>query len=117
MQVDEYSPAKVTVEESRDMRLAKKLKVISKRLMETPVNQTDLQPYKGMLPPLYGTSKEDDGFSDLTADQYLNWRVEDQFNYYQKKAARLGREYRHFQALIIILGGIGALLAALRFDV
>ncbi|UBF24661.1 DUF4231 domain-containing protein [Kovacikia minuta CCNUW1] len=117
MQVDEYSPSKVTVQESRDVRLAKKVKTISKRLMETPVNQTDLLPYKGNLPPVYSISANDDGFSDLTAEQYLIWRVEDQFSYYQKKAARLGREYRHSQALIIILGGVGALLAALKFDV
>lgn len=117
MQVDEYSPVKVTPLESRDVRFAKKVKTISKRLMETSVNQTDLLPYKGNIPPSYSTTETDDGFSNLTAEEYLNWRVEDQFNYYQKKAARLGREYRNFQAMIIILGGLGALLAALKFDV
>lgn len=117
MQVDEYNPADTTSSETRDVRLAKKLKVISKRLMETPVNQTDLLPYKGDLPPKFGTPENDDGFGDMTAEQYLNWRVEDQFSYYQKKAARLGKDLRRFQLLIIFLGGLGAFLAAINLNV
>jgi hypothetical protein len=117
MQVEEYNPSNMASAETRDVRLAKKMKVISKRLMESPVNQTDLLPYKGDLPPQYGTPEGDNGFDDMTAEQYLNWRVEDQFNYYQKKAARLGKELRRFQALIIFLGGVGALLAAINLSV
>ncbi len=117
MQVEEYSSTAMDSAETRDVRLARKMKVISKRLMETPVNQTDLVPYKGDLPPLYATPAGDDGFTDLRAEQYLAWRVEDQFNYYQKKAARLGRELRQFQAVIILLGGTGALLAAIKLDI
>lgn len=117
MQVDEYNPADTTSAETRDVRLAKKLKVVSKRLMETPVNQTDLLPYKGDLPPKFGTPENDNGFGDMTAEQYLTWRVEDQFSYYQKKAARLGRDLRRFQLLIIFLGGFGAFLAAINLNV
>lgn len=117
MQVGEYNPAKLTSAESRDARLARALKLISKRLMQTQVNQTDLLAYEGSLPPQHGTAEGDDGFSDLTAEQYLAWRVEDQFNYYQKKAARKGRSLRRFQMVIFLLSAIGTLLAGLRFDV
>lgn len=117
MQVDEYNPAGTNSTETRDVRLAKKLKVISRRLMETSVNQTDLQAYKGDLPPRSATPEGDNGFEDMTAEQYLNWRIENQFSYYQKKVARLGKNLRRFQALIILLGGVGALLAAVRLDV
>lgn len=112
----EYSPAE-TESESREVKMARKLKIVSKRLMETQVNQTGLEPYKGNLPPLYGTAEGDDGFSDMSADQYLHWRVEDQFNYYQKKAVRLSRELQRFQWFIYILGGLGTLLAAFGFDI
>jgi len=115
-QTGEYGIAQ-TVSESREVHLARRLKMISKRLMETPVNQTGLEAYKGNLPPIYGTAEGDDGFSDMTADDYLHYRVDDQFNYYQKKAVRLNKEHQKFQWLIIILSGVGAALAALRFDV
>jgi SMODS and SLOG-associating 2TM effector domain 1/Protein of unknown function (DUF4231) len=115
-QVDEYSPAR-TQTESRDVELARKVKIISKRLMETQVNQTGLEPYKGDLPPLYGTADGDDGFSDLTADQYVSYRIEDQFSYYQRKAVRLSQELQQFQWFVYILGGVGTLLAAFGFDV
>ncbi|MBW4691140.1 MAG: DUF4231 domain-containing protein [Lyngbya sp. HA4199-MV5] len=118
MQVGEYNPAKLTSAESRDIRLARALKLVSKRLMQTPVNQTDLLAYeKQTLPPQNGTPEGDDGFSDLNAEQYLAWRVDDQFNYYQKKAARLGKGLRRFQLVIFFLSAVGTLLAGLGFDV
>ncbi|XGV95904.1 MAG: DUF4231 domain-containing protein [Leptolyngbya sp. BL-A-14] len=120
MQVGEYNPAKVTPTESRDVRLAYTLKLVSKRLMQTPVNQTDLQAYdpqKNPLPPKDAAPQGDDGFSDMTAEQYLAWRVDDQFNYYQKKAAKLGKGLRRFQLVIFFLSAVGTLLAGLGFDV
>ena len=117
MQVGEYNPEKLTPAESRDVRLARSLKLVSKRLMQTPVNQTDLLAYEGSLPPKYGTAEGDDGFSDLNSEQYLAWRVEDQFSYYQKKAARLGKSLRRFQLLVFLLSAVGTLLAGLKFDV
>jgi hypothetical protein len=115
-QVDEYSPAS-TQTESREIHLARKVKVISRRLMETQVNQTGLEPYHGTLPPRYGTVAGDDGFSDLTPNQYVTYRVEDQFAYYQKKSVMLNRELRHFQWLVYSLGGVGTSLAAFGFEI
>jgi len=115
-QVDEFSPEQ-TQTETRDMKLAQHLKLISRRMMETQVNQTGLEPYRDKLPPKYGTAEGDDGFSDLTAEQYLMWRVDDQFNYYQKKAVKLGKEAQSFQRIILALGVIGSLLAAFQFEV
>jgi hypothetical protein len=116
MQVGEYSPVQAAIE-SRDVRLARKVKLISKRLMETQVNQTILEPYKDGLPPAKATAEGDDGFSDLTPEQYIVYRVEDQFRYYQGKAVRLGKELQRFQLLVIVLGGIGTALAAFGLDI
>ncbi|HEY9646405.1 MAG TPA: DUF4231 domain-containing protein, partial [Chroococcidiopsis sp.] len=114
MQVEEYSPNRPA---TRDVQLAIVMKTISKRLMETNVNQAGMEPYEGPLPPKYGATQGDDGFSDLNAEQYLTFRVEDQINYYQKKALRLSRELRRFQWIILIMGGVSTLLAALGFNV
>jgi hypothetical protein len=116
MQVGDYSPDQ-TQTESRDVRLARKVKLISRRLMETQVNQTILEPYKDGLPPKFATSEGDDGFSDLTPEQYITYRVEDQFTYYQSKAIRFGRELQRFQLLVIVLGGVGTALAAFGLDI
>lgn len=115
-QVGDYSSAQSQIE-SRDVRLARKVKIISRRLMETQVNQTILEPYQKASPPELATSESDDGFSDLTPDQYIAYRVEDQFSYYQAKAVRFGREFQRFQLLVIVLGGIGTALAAFGLDI
>jgi hypothetical protein len=115
-QVDIYSP---DAPENREAVLARKIKTVGQHVMETQVNQTGLEIYTGELPPPYGAarSRGDDGFSDITADEYLAYRLEDQFEYYRKKAQRLGRELTQLQWLIYILGGVGTLLAAIGMEV
>lgn len=116
MRVGDYNPS-VLGSESRDVHLARKAKVINKRLMETQVNQTGLEAYKGKLPPQYSTAEGDDGFSDMTAEQYLLWRIEDQFNYYQRKSVKFTTELQRFQLVIILLGGLGTALAAFNLEI
>ncbi|MBD2462845.1 DUF4231 domain-containing protein [Oscillatoria sp. FACHB-1407] len=116
MRVGEYSPTMLG-SESRDVHLARRAKIINKRLMETQVNQTGLEAYKGKLPPQYSTAEGDDGFSDMTAEQYLLWRIEDQFNYYQRKSVKFTRELQRFQLMIILLGGVGTALAAFNLEI
>ncbi|MDX2217103.1 MAG: DUF4231 domain-containing protein [Oculatellaceae cyanobacterium bins.114] len=116
MRVGEYSPTALGTE-TRDVHLAKKAKIINKRLMETQVNQTGLEAYKGKLPPQYSTAEGDDGFSDMTAEQYLLWRIEDQFTYYQRKSVKFTTELQRFQLVIILLGGLGTALAAFNLEI
>ena len=105
--------------ESRSVVLARRIKNIGKRVMETQVNQSGLEIYRGELPPPYGAarSRGDDGFSNLTPDQYLTYRLEDQFDYYRSKAKRLSRELTQLQWLVYILGGLGTFLAAIGLEV
>jgi hypothetical protein len=116
MRVDEYGLNPLQAE-SRDVQLARKLKIISRRLMETQVNQTGLQPYDNKQPPAYITNTGDDGFSDLTPEQYVLWRVDDQFSYYQRKSIKFSKEAQRFQLLILVLGIVGALLAAFKLEI
>ncbi|WP_204153958.1 DUF4231 domain-containing protein [Leptolyngbya sp. CCY15150] len=115
-QVDIYA---ADASEIREVVLARKIKIVGKHVMETQVNQSGLDVYDGELPPPYGAarSRGDDGFSDLSADLYLIYRLEDQFDYYRKKAQRLGRELTQLQWWVYILGGVGTLLAAVGFEV
>ncbi|GEM_PF-659314 len=117
-QVDIYHPKHTNDRgafESRDVTLARKIKQISKRVMETQVNMSELEIYdykKEGLPPVYGVASGDDGFSDLTPEQYVHWRIEDQFDYYRSKAKRLAQELQRFQWMVYLFGGLGTLLAA-----
>ncbi|MEB3211723.1 MAG: DUF4231 domain-containing protein [Leptolyngbyaceae bacterium] len=122
-QVGIYSPDHVPPSgkpETRDVTLARRIKQIGKRVMETQVNMSELEIYdykKEGLPPVYGVAPGDDGFSDLTPEQYMHWRIEDQFDYYRSKAKRLARELQRFQWSIYIIGGLGTLLAAVQMEI
>jgi hypothetical protein len=105
------------IEESREVKLARKVKRVGERLMKTQVNRSGLTPYEGTLPPQYGASSDDDGFSDLEPEKYLAWRLEDQLNWYQKKALVLDKQLQRLQWLIYILGGVGTFLAAVGLEI
>lgn len=115
MQVKEYAPTQFSREESRDIQLAKRIKILGQRVMETQVNQTGIEPYQGKLPP-YGP-EGDDGFSDMVAEDYLAWRLEDQFNYYRKKAFRLSRQLSTFQWSVYAMGGVGIFMASVQQEI
>jgi hypothetical protein len=105
------------IEEPREVKLARKVKRVGERLMKTQVNRSGLTPYEGTLPPQYGASRDDDGFSDLEPEKYLAWRLEDQLNWYQKKALVLDKQLQRLQWLIYILGGVGTFLAAVGLEI
>lgn len=115
MQVKEYAPSQFSSGDSRDMQLAKRIKVLGQRVMETQVNQTGVEPYQGPLPPY--APDGDDGFSDMVADNYLAWRLEDQFNYYRKKAFKLSRQLSTFQWSVYAMGGFGIFMASIQQEI
>lgn len=110
-----YSEMQVA-ESTREMVLAKKVRSIGERLMKTEVNQSGLQEYKGVLPPLYGAADGDDGFTALSPDAYVKFRLTNQLNYYKRKSAELDSKIRRLNWQIILLGGLGTFLAAMGFE-
>ena len=100
------------VDTCRESQLADKMQTISHSLIQTEANMSALKPYKGPLPPRYGTAENDDGFSALSPERYLDTRLEDQLNYYVKKTIQLERQWSRWQWAIYLLGGTGTLLAA-----
>ena len=107
-----------TQEGSREKKLARKIKSINERLMKTEVNQSGLQTYKGELPPpICLASTQDDGFSTLTPTQYIQFRLEHQMKWYNRRTTQLDRIIRRLHYQIILFGAIGTLLAAFEFEI
>lgn len=115
MRVGSYATINAQGEELRDIHLAKRIKVLGQRVMETQVNQTAIQPYNGNIPPYSATG--DNGFSDMVAQDYVEWRLNDQFNYYRKKALKLSRQLSTFQWGIYAIGGVGIFLASVQQEI
>ena len=53
----------------------------------------------------------------LTPEAYLRERVEDQISYFVTKTAALYRQLKQLQLWILIVGGLGTFLAAIRLEV
>jgi hypothetical protein len=104
------------VDKDRETKLADKVQCFNNHLMQTEVNLSALKPYQGPLPPQYSIADNDDGFTPLSPERYLNLRLEDQLNYYQKKTTELERKWSLLQGWIYGLGGAGTLLAARGFE-
>ncbi len=102
---------------TREERLAERLKDINSSLLQTDINTSALQSYKNTLPPLNCIASNDDGISRLSPEQYLSYRLEDQYNYYVKKTSQLEKKFKQLQWAIYIVGGIGTLLAAFGMEI
>jgi SLOG in TRPM, prokaryote/SMODS and SLOG-associating 2TM effector domain 1/Protein of unknown function (DUF4231) len=99
-------------------QLAERLETIESKLFQTEASSWELTPYAGPLPPqMYGASRDDDGLSPLSPEDYLALRVGDQLDYYYPKTRSLARSRRFFQLAALVAGGAGAILAAAGFEV
>ncbi|HEV2716986.1 MAG TPA: DUF4231 domain-containing protein [Terriglobales bacterium] len=107
----DYSKDRLTTN-SRDDVFHERLEPVSRRLMQTDVNHGALKPYDGVLPPKEVAQQNDDGFSFLTPERYIELRLEDQLNYYSKKTPKLEKQIKQMQVAILVAGGVGTLLAA-----
>lgn len=101
---------------SREMKLHRKEEMLSRKLMQTEVNVAALKPYTGPIPPANVAVPGDDGLSFLTPERYITYRVDDQLNYYQRKAVKLEQRLKRLQWLIYLFGGVGTLLVAMRLE-
>jgi hypothetical protein len=96
---------------SPEQQLSRKVQDITQAAMETEANLSTPDPYnkeKGFPPSVkYG----DDGFTRLTPDRYIEVRLEDQLNYFNRSAIRIGRRLKGLQWAIWIIGAVGTYLA------
>jgi hypothetical protein len=101
---------------SRDLKLERKVEILSSKLMQTEVNVSAIRPYDGPIPPKYGAASGDDGLSFLTPERYVVYRLQDQLNYYRQKTVSLENRLKRLQWLIYLIGGLGTLLVAVGLE-
>ena len=75
--------------------------------------------FKGNLPPAprFGYEGSDPGFNDLTGDEYFKYRLENELNWHIKKVNLKQKERVRLQVIILFSGAMGAILAALGFNI
>jgi len=110
---------KQTKNDTRETKLANRVNAIAAQLIKTEVNETalTLYPENGKLPPPNTIPKDDDGFSDLDAEKYLTWRLEDQLSFYRKRASTFTKKLHQYMWLIFALGGASTFLAAIGLEI
>lgn len=112
-----YRTRSMDYKQQPEQQLSQKVEDITRRTMRTDVNSSALSPYNkdlGFPPNMYGAKGGDDGFSYLTPDRYVEVRLGDQCNYFQKKCVKLERQLKALYWLTFVLGGVGTYLAAVN---
>jgi len=100
--------------------LSQRVEDITRRAMRTELNSSALKPYdknKGLPPNIYATQWEDDGFTLLSAERYVQLRLGDQLNFFRARAVKHERKLKAVQWSIFVIGGLGSLLAAINRQV
>jgi hypothetical protein len=95
-------------ETSAQSKLAASLQEISSNLAQSEVNRSSL-PHQQV--------DDQARLTLLSAEQFLVARVEDQRAYFVKTTAKLYKRLRRLQLWVLVAGGLGTLLAAIKLDV
>jgi hypothetical protein len=106
--------------ENRKIKLARKVKTITNRAMKTQVNLSHItlsEEERKDVPSGFTYVEGDDCFSDLSAEEYIRYRLEDQCAFYKNRTGRLERELKLWQWSIYLLGGVGTFLAAIGLEI
>ena len=105
-------------EQERHQWLDARIADIQRQVFETIGGDWVLTPYTGELPigdsPVSQTS--DPGFSDLLADDYLQYRLTPQVDWHRQELAKLNTSHTRLRIGIFGLGGLSALAPALGGD-
>jgi hypothetical protein len=98
-------------------RLAAQLDDIEARLMQTEASSGPVTPDARPLQlEMSGPSRGDDGLSRLTAERYLQIRVDDQVTYFYRRVRFLNKSRNALQFLAVASGAAGAILAAANVE-
>lgn len=99
---------------SPEQQLSRKVHDITQAAMETEANLATLESYdkkKGFPPYMKAAEGGDDGFQKLSPDRYIEVRLEDQLNYFNRTAVKLGRRLTILQWAVWLIGAVGTYLA------
>jgi hypothetical protein len=95
--------------------LEKRLGEIQRKIYRNLGGEFAFEGYKGPLPINYRKDdpSSDPGFHDLTGEEYVKYRLKHQLDWHNKRINQRQRERLVMTILILCIGGLGALLAAL----
>ena len=106
-QASSYSDAQCT-QTSRESKLTAKISDIVSSLEQSEVNKTNLK---------FEAKTDDRRCTALTPEQYIDARNQDQIAFFERKTRRLSNQLTVMQVLILVAGGAGTFLAAIKLDV
>ena len=97
--------------------LEKRLAKIQRSVYRGMNGELVMETFKGTLPPAPrfnpGAPNCDDGYTDLSGDEYFKYRLENELRWHEKKIILKQRERFIMQALIYTSGALGAIIAAI----
>jgi hypothetical protein len=97
---------------SREDLLQQKAREISNQLLNGTCKSVTLLQYKGPLPSKETTKRGDDGFSTLTPDQYVRFRLRHKVREFRESAARADILSSSVSLFIAVTSAVGTGLAA-----
>ncbi|MDD2922074.1 MAG: SLATT domain-containing protein [Anaerolineales bacterium] len=100
--------------ETRRTWLETRLQEIQRSVYRGMNGELVMDSYEGVTPPppRFQNPDSDPGFSDLTGDEYFQYRLEDQLNWHVRKLTQKQKQRVQLQLWILTFGAMGALLAA-----
>ena len=103
------------MDETRRRYLEDRLAKIQRQMHRALNGEFSFEDYNGPLPEGHDPQKADSdpGFNDLTGDQYFMYRLENQLNWHNNKIRKFKLERDRLIVLILIVGAMGAIFAAL----
>jgi hypothetical protein len=106
---------KTRKDKARRDYLERRLGEIQRKIFRNLGGEFAFEGYNGPLPKNYKKNNPDSdpGFHDLTGDEYVKYRLKNQLDWHNNKILQRKRERRWMTILILAVGGLGALLAAL----
>ena len=103
----------------RNKWLNSRMTEIQRQVHRSSGGEVVVKPFKGKyLNPYYKPNSDppiDEGYADLDCNDYITLRLDDQLNWHIKKIQEHNNRRKRFIIYILIIGGIGSLLASIDF--
>jgi hypothetical protein len=102
----------------RELKLALAVGSAMGALMRTDVNMSaldSLPPGEAGVPVDVATG--DDGLAPLSPARYVQFRIDDQIEFYRRRARERERDVRRLRWLMLLFGGLGTFLAAIGLEI
>ncbi|KAJ9458118.1 Transient receptor potential cation channel trpm [Diplonema papillatum] len=98
---------------SRQERLGHWVEILIGDLQDSDCGKNSLQDYAGPLPPHHILLNNDNGWADLTPEEYVAYRLQPLIARYERAAKHYETYVETFTIFNYLLGALGTLLAAL----